>query len=68
MQQTIKQIKISEIGNAIQRMGVNQDTLINLTIETVEEDILTIFNRIGKEAKSKGLTEENLEELLADES
>ena len=49
-------------------MGVNQDTLINLTIETVEEDILTIFNRIGKEAKSKGLTEENLEELLADES
>lgn len=68
MQQTIKQIKISEIGNAIQRMEVNQDTLINLTIETIEEDILTIFNRIGKEAKSKELTEENLEELLADES
>ena len=68
MQQTIKQIKMSEIGNAIQRMEVNQNTLINLTIETVEEDILTIFNRIGKEAKSKELTEENLEELLADES
>ncbi|MBD2175769.1 hypothetical protein H6F42_02395 [Pseudanabaena sp. FACHB-1998] len=68
MIQTIKQIKISEIVEAIQRMGVNQDTLINLTIETIEEDILTVFNRIGKEAQSKGLTEEILEELLADES
>lgn len=68
MIQTIKQIKISEIVEAIQRMGVNQDTLINLTIETIEEDILTVFNRIGKEAQPKGLTEEILEELLADES
>ena len=68
MIQTIKQIKISEIVAAIQRMGVNQDTLINLTIETIEEDILTVFNRIGKEAQAKGLTEEILEELLADES
>jgi hypothetical protein len=68
MIQTIKQIKISEIVEAIQRMGVNQDTLINLTIETIEEDILTVFNRIGKEAQAKGLTEEILEELLADES
>jgi hypothetical protein len=41
MIQTIKQIKISEIVEAIQRMGVNQDTLINLTIETIEEDITT---------------------------
>jgi hypothetical protein len=68
MIQTIKQIKISEIVEAIQRMGVNQDTLINLTIETMEEDILTVFNRIGKESQAKGLTEEILEELLADES
>jgi hypothetical protein len=68
MIQTINQIKISEIVEAIQRMGVNQDTLINLTIETVEEDILSVFNRIGKEAQNKGLTEEILEELLADQS
>lgn len=68
MIQTIKQIKISEIVEAIQRMGVNQDTLINLTIETMEEDILNVFNRIGKEAQAKGLTEEILKELLADES
>ena len=66
MIQTIKQIKFSEIVEAIQRMGVNQDTLINLTIETIEEDILTVFNRIGKEAQAKGLTEEILEDLLAD--
>jgi ferritin-like protein len=68
MIQTIKQIKISEIVEAIQRMGVNQDTLINQSIETVEEEILTVFNRIGKEAQNKGLTEEILEELLADQS
>jgi hypothetical protein len=49
-------------------MGVNQDTIINLTIEIVEDDILTLFNQIGQEAQAKGLTEEILEELLTDES
>jgi hypothetical protein len=33
-----------------------------------EEDLLTVFDRIGKNAEAKGLTEEILEELLADES
>jgi hypothetical protein len=33
-----------------------------------EEDLLTVFDRIGKNAQAKGLTEEILEELLADES
>jgi hypothetical protein len=68
MKQTIKHIKISEIIEVIQRMGINQNTLINLTIETLEDDILTVFDRIGKEAQDKGLTEEKLAELLADES
>jgi hypothetical protein len=68
MKQTIKHIKISEIIEVIQRMGINQNTLINLTIETLEDDILTVFDRIGKEAQYKGLTEEKLAELLADES
>lgn len=71
MKQTIKQIKISDIPDALQRMGISQDTTINLTIETVEdeqEDILTLFQEIGQEAQAKGLTDEILEELLADES
>ena len=68
MKQTIEKIKISEINEVIKQMGVNQNTIINLTIETVEDDFLTLFNQIGQEAQAKGLTEEILEELLADES
>ncbi len=33
-----------------------------------DEDLLSVFDRIGKDAQAKGLTEEILEELLADES
>ncbi|MGI0480293.1 hypothetical protein ACN4EE_05835 [Geminocystis sp. CENA526] len=33
-----------------------------------EEDLLSVFDRIGKNAQGKGLTEEILEELLVDES
>ncbi|MDV3002630.1 MAG: hypothetical protein N5P05_004285 (plasmid) [Chroococcopsis gigantea SAG 12.99] len=33
-----------------------------------EEDLLSIFDRIGRNAQAKGLTEETLQELLADES
>jgi ferritin-like protein len=68
MKQTIEKIKISEINEVLQQIGVSQDTIINLTIETVEDDFLTLFNQIGQEAQAKGLTEEILEELLADES
>jgi uncharacterized protein YqgV (UPF0045/DUF77 family) len=53
MKQTLKQIKISDIPEALQRLGINLDTTINLTIETVEEeqeDILTLFQQIGQEA------------------
>lgn len=38
------------------------------TIEIIADDILSLFQQIGKEAQAKGLTEEILEELLADES
>lgn len=37
------------------------------TIEIIADDILSLFQQIGKEAQAKGLTEEILEELLADE-
>lgn len=42
--------------------------VLQLPAQEQEEDLLTIFDRIGKNAQSKGLTEEILEELLADES
>ena len=32
------------------------------------EDLLSIFDRIGRNAQARGLTEDILEELLADES
>lgn len=44
-----------------------QQIKINLP-KKKEEDLLTVFDRIGKNAQSKGLTEEILAELLADES
>jgi hypothetical protein len=36
--------------------------------DQAEEDLLTVFDRIGKNAQAKGLTEEILEQLLSDES
>jgi hypothetical protein len=72
MKQTIKQIKIGEVSAAIQRMGIGKDTMINVTVETIEDDLLTVFDsqketlreRIGAEAQTKGLTEEILEQML----
>jgi len=36
--------------------------------KVAEENLLSVFNRIGRNAQAKGLKEEILEELLADES
>jgi len=33
-----------------------------------EDDLLSVFDRIGKNAQAKGLTDDILEELLVDES
>lgn len=41
---------------------------IDKRINAREEDLLTVFDRIGKNAQKRGLTEEFLQELLADES
>ena len=68
MKQTIKKIKLSDIPDAIESMGLDRETTINLTIETVEDDLLSKFDKIGQTAQEKGLTEEILSELLADES
>jgi hypothetical protein len=68
MKQTIRKIKLSDIPDAIKQMGINQETTINLTIETIEDDMLATFEQIAQKAQEKGLTEETLSELLADES
>lgn len=68
MRQTIKKIKISDIPNAIESMGIDRETTIDLTIETFEDDLPTVFAQIGQKAQQKGLTDEILAELLADES
>lgn len=41
---------------------------IDKRINSQEEDLLTVFDRIGQNAQRKGLTEEILQQLLADES
>ncbi|MGL5193341.1 MAG: hypothetical protein ACRC8Y_07025 [Chroococcales cyanobacterium] len=41
---------------------------IDKRINAREEGLLTVLDRIGKNAQQKGLTEEILQELLADES
>jgi hypothetical protein len=68
MKQTIRQIKLGEVSETIQHLGIDRATMINLTIETIEESILTTFDRIAKDAQDRGLTPEILVELLADES
>lgn len=41
---------------------------IDKRINAQEDDLLTVFDRIGKNVQQRGLTEEVLQELLADES
>lgn len=68
MKQTIKEIKVSDIFDIINSLNLSQEDIINITIETCENDVLKVFNDIAIEAEEKGLTEEILAELLADES
>lgn len=60
MKQTVKQIKMSQIPDIIKGMGIHQETMINLTIETVEGNILKMFQEIAQKAESKILTEKYL--------
>ncbi len=68
MKETIKQIKVSDVYAVINSLNISQEEIINLTIETVEDDVLKIFKEIANEAEEKGLTEDILTELLLDES
>jgi hypothetical protein len=68
MKQVIKQIRISELSEIVKQMGINQNMMVDVTIETTKDDLLALMDLIGNEAQQNGLTEEILEELLADES
>ena len=72
MKQPLNNIQSSDLPNVINNnLGWNPDQVINLTIESSEfseENLLSVMNRIGKKAQENRLTEEILNELLADES
>ncbi|MGK7956840.1 MAG: hypothetical protein AB4063_16570 [Crocosphaera sp.] len=68
MKQVIKNLKVSEIPNVISQLGLSPEQEINLTIEEASDSLLSIMDKIGAKAQAKGLTEEKLQELLADES
>ena len=57
----VLQLPAQEQEEIIQQIKINSP-------KNQEEDLLTVFDRIGKNAQSKGLTEEILEQLLSDES
>jgi hypothetical protein len=71
MKQTLCNIQVSDLSNVINNLGFKPDQVINLTIESSEyseENLLNVMDRIGKKAQENGLTEEILNDLLADES
>ena len=68
MKQVIKRIRISELSELVKLMDINQNTMVDVTIETANDDLFVMMDIIGKEAQENGLTAEILEGLLADES
>ena len=68
MKQVLKNIKVSEIPTLIAQLGLAPEQEVNLTIEKNSESLLSIMDNVGKKAQAKGLTEDKLTELLADES
>ena len=68
MKQVIKSIRVSEIPTLIAQLGLSPEQEVNLTIEETSDSLLSIMDKVGAKAQAKGLTEEKLAELLADES
>ncbi|BCU13725.1 MULTISPECIES: hypothetical protein [Microcystis] len=68
MKQVLKNIKVSEIPTLIAQLGLSPEQEVNLTIEENSENLISIMDKVGKKAQAKGLTEDKLTELLADES
>ena len=74
----IRNVKVSDIPTAIEQLGLSAHTSVDFTIQNHEmtgdeqeetsQALMEVVNEIRAYAKSQGLTDEKLEELLVDES
>ncbi|MGD1807554.1 hypothetical protein ACP6PL_19240 [Dapis sp. BLCC M126] len=64
----MKNIKIKDIPSLIIQLNLSPEKTVNLTIESADDDLLSIMDRIGKTAQEKGINEEQLAELIEYES
>jgi hypothetical protein len=66
-----KEYRTQKINTFLNEFQTDELTIEDITqeVETVRSDnMLKVFEQIGRDAQAKGLTEEILEKLLADES
>ena len=66
-----KEYRTQKINTFLNEFQTDELTIEDITqeVEIVRSDnMLKVFEQIGRDAQAKGLTEEILEELLADES
>ncbi|MBW4555495.1 MAG: hypothetical protein KME59_06070 [Trichormus sp. ATA11-4-KO1] len=68
MKEVIKNVKVAEIPGLIAQLGLSSEQRVNVTIEQLDHDLISIMEQVGKKAQERGLTEEKLAELLRDES
>ena len=68
MKEVFKDVKVREIPSLISELGLSSEQIVNLTIEQTDTTLITVLDRLGENARKKGLTAKKLDELLADES
>ena len=68
MKEVFKDVKVKEISSLISELGLSSEQIVNLTIEQTDTTLITVLDRLGENARKKGLTAKKLDELLADES
>jgi len=78
MKEMLRNVKVSDIPTEVQKLFLSAHLCVDLTIENYEmrgdeqdkttQALMEVVNEIRAYAKSQGLTDEKLEELLVDES
>lgn len=68
MKEVFKDVKVKEIPTLISELGLSSEQIVNLTIEQTDTALTAVLDRLGENARKKGLTLKKLDELLADES